>query len=102
MNNFPQYPTAKQVLASPVDFKISTLETIHLWKRLCLKQYRIADTNQKLELLEHLVEMLAGTYEKPVKIIKGKEYCYFTKTKVISLDSNHASILSTLHEFGHH
>ena len=97
-----RYPTAHEVMSTPVDFRVSVLITIEEWKNNFLKVYRESNTDTKLNLLSALLIRLSKIYEKPVSVEYGRQYCYMPHKKTIILDEKHASIISSLHEFAHH
>lgn len=99
----PRYPTAKQVMSDPVDFRVKTLEIMHEWKKEHLKGWKEKDIGTKFVVLGFLIEMLGDTYDKPVKgFIASDHYAYDPEEQTILYDVSHPSIISTLHEFGHH
>lgn len=100
------YPTKEEILAK-ISYKI---KPIHLWLTQTWKDtrgfrdWKNLDKEDKTTTLIHLVDLLNLSVPRKERAItiKGKTYCYTPKTKTITLDRNNPSILSTLHEYGHH
>ena len=61
-----------------------------------------ASTEEKGILLARLVNYLDDNSSDLAKVKYGSQYCYQPDTQTIYLDRNNPSIVSTLHEFGHH
>lgn len=89
-------------MSKEVPFKPETIEVLTSWKKTLYSDWKHITPLMKLTTLLLLIEALAKKYNKPVEITLGDSYCYNTDTKTILLDRNHPSIISTLHEFGHH
>lgn len=101
-----RYPTKEEILG--ISYK---LKPIHVWLTLTwkksqdFKNWKKLVKENKTTTLIHLVDLLNLSLpikERVKQTIKGNIYCYTPANKKITLDRNNPSIMSTLHEFGHH
>jgi len=98
------YPTKEQILTVKPRIKTSIKKATLIWKKNNLKEWKNLSQKEQLNRLERLIIWLNWTNDKKdnLKIKLGKEYQYNPQTQTIYLDKNHASIISALHELGHH
>ena len=97
------YPSKKEILQEKPTFKDGVIEITKLWKKTAFKGWNKKEKWIKLESLGLLIEALSVLHKKgSPRIILGEMYYYNPKEKIICLDANHPSIISTLHEFGHY
>ena len=97
-----KYPTKEEILKIPVSFKDKTHEVIKVWSKKYLPEWKVQNTKWKHMALFALIQGLCKAYDKPCNIQSGDEYAYGTSNGTLYVDKNKASILSVLHEFGHH
>ena len=69
------------------------------WKKRFWKGWNTRPAEEKLQALTSLIQLLTCL---EVNIKEGAKYRYFSDTQTIELDSQHPSLVSTLHEIGHH
>lgn len=97
------YPTKEQILERPVKFRKEILDTIRSWK---VEYYTKGkwQTGNKNDAIRMLLKKLSDAYNKPVELSMGTgtEPSYSPIESLITLDSTRPSIISALHEFGHH
>lgn len=101
----PIYPTKEEILTNPPKIKASTIQIVKDWKIRNWPQYRNQTNNSKSIIIAHLLIELSRHYEKPVSISQVSSIsasAYNPITKTIILDPNKPSIISALHELGHH
>lgn len=99
------YPTKEQILSAPYKIKELDKGSINAWKKMCyIDKWKKADTKGRIIYLGILLGILNnGRKANPLKgVTLGHVYAYSPKSKVIMLDKRNPSILSTLHEYGHH
>jgi hypothetical protein len=105
------YPTKEQILNHHIDIKQAYINTISHWKIFCyLKRWKKSNNQIKLKDLETLlwdleIHNFLYSPDKTIKLLDvqyGTDYHYDSENHIIVLDSNHPSIISTLHEFAHH
>jgi hypothetical protein len=107
------YPTKEQILAEIEKIGVSQeeLALTRRWKEKTYdKQWKGYSTKEKLDCLAELIFWLDG-FSFPGALVRNRletvnresyQYSYNPRKKTINLDMNHPSILSTLHEYGHH
>jgi hypothetical protein len=96
------YPTREEILARELKFKRGTLAAAKAWKRDHYDgQWAAKTVEQKLASLCELVDVLDGG-RRTVRVTVGDLYCYHPATRTITLDGRRPSIVSTIHEMGHH
>jgi hypothetical protein len=98
------YPAAAEIMAEPIpEFDYDVINVMTLWKKTYFdKQWRKANKNEKIMALTVLLKVLEMAYGYKITISAEGRYCYYPKLKMVGIDINNPSILSTLHEFGHH
>lgn len=94
------YPTKKEILSKPFVFTKEILDMTANWKKIYLKNIKKKTENEKLTEITILLLLIAGP-AKPA-ILLGTKYCYDTVGKTVFLDKTRASVISALHELGHH
>jgi len=98
------YPTKKEILDNltvPMEMAVRSLKLWFKHKWVPIKKEKEL---VKFKALKRLIENMAIIYKKPVRCIYKPEAdsCYYNlHLKTIFLN-NSLSILSSLHEFGHH
>ena len=97
-----RYPTPEKIMAVPVNFKPETIEDVKVWAKKYLHGWKTQQIGYKRIALVALIQGLSNVYNKPCNSITSDEYAYDPESQTIHLDEDKASILSTLHEFGHH
>ncbi len=96
------YPTKEEILARPLLFKRETLLAVKAWKVEHFDgQWGTKTLEQKLASLCALVDILDGG-RRTVRVTIGDHYSYWPDLRMIMLDGGRPSILSTIHEMGHH
>lgn len=97
------YPTQEEILAKKPKFRKGTIHAVKAWKKEYIKGWKFRTNEEKIRLLKTLIKSLEDIYEKPVKdVVASNDDMYDTKDKAIYLNADKPSIISTLHEFGHH
>jgi len=88
------YPTKEYILSHPIRHKREVV--------VCFKKWKEKNKIRKYQQIKWLLHQLAKIYNVPisVKFDKNQLPHYNTQTKIISLKNN--SIITALHEFGHH
>ena len=98
------YPNKKEILDNLPPIKKETLEAVIKWKEKVWKQTRKKSEEDKFFALTNLIKTIAATYRKPVAVNYRPSIdscCYNVFKKTIFLNKS-LSILSSLHELGHH
>lgn len=98
------YPTKKQILQKPFPLDPIVLAVAAIWKLGYLKKLAAKDQKQRLKEIQLLLDLLAAklTPARSPRIALGETYCYHPASQTIYLDKTHASVISALHELGHH
>ena len=97
------YPTKEEILETPVKFRKGTILIVKLWKTTAFKNWKLSTTGDKLEKLTELTKALSKIYRiKPPTMVPYSVYAYEPETQSILVDIANPSIISTLHELGHH
>jgi hypothetical protein len=98
----PNYPTKEQILEREHLFKPELLRAVKAWK---MEHYNgswsTMTLEQKLASLCALVDVLDGG-QRTVRVTIGSLYCYQPGSRTIAIKGDNPSILSTIHEMGHH
>jgi hypothetical protein len=98
------YPTREEIMSEEQKFKGELLKQIKQWKRETWSAAKLGGEDPKFLALQGLVQIMATAYNLPVKTVYTPELdscCYIPMTTTICI--NHTlSIISTMHEFGHH
>ncbi len=99
------YPTKKQILAvNPKIKSVIKLATL-AWKEEYLKNWKNLDKKEKISRLKILIYWINWANHKRhdnLKIKIGDTFQYDPNKQTIYIDGNNPSILSSLHELGHH
>lgn len=102
----PHYPTKEEILKTEYKFKPEILRFAKLWKKVVWNKWRHSNYENKETAIMALIYGLALLYKKPVRIITASDYyCYYAKNKTINIPpcwKTKPSIISSLHELGHH
>jgi hypothetical protein len=98
------YPESTEILAEPLpEYGHDVLNCLTMWKKAFFnKRWSQSEKREKTEALELLLKMMAMIYCYKVNIMIGDTYCYYPRLQTIEMDADSPSILSALHEFGHH
>lgn len=97
------YPTKEEILVKKPKFKKGTIHVVKAWKRNNIKGWKYKTAEEKFKALKSLIKGLEDVYENPVKeVIAGDDDMYDVKDKSIYITKDRPSIISALHEFGHH
>lgn len=98
-----KYPTKEKILRKEVRYPRGLIAIVKKWKQKNFKNWATKANSDKFVALADLLDELGRFYNRPLQYIKlDDQYCYLMEAKAIWMDKNHPSILSTLHEFGHH
>ncbi len=100
------YPTPEEIVAfPPPKFKKSTIEHLRAWNRVRKILIKTEDADGRIwdesSVQRILLLQLARLYGKPVRVIFKKRYAYSIDKRTIMIGEK-PSIISALHEFGHH
>lgn len=100
------YPTKEEIL-DPKNIpsnQNNDLEIIKAWKKKFYKEWKKKNNITKFIFIKFLIEKLAEHHKKKCQILPSKNHnnYYVQKEKNIYLDLQNPSILTALHEFGHH
>ena len=99
------YPTKEQILSVKPKIKSIIKTAILAWKDIYLKNWKNLSKETQIERLEILIWWICWTnnfHDKNLKIKIADIYQYDPRTKTIYIDKEHPSIISVLHELGHH
>jgi len=99
------YPTKEQILRKDPSVKQIILDVVLSWEINQTQDWSKISNEEKLERLKYLIVniTMVGHQNQPwPNIIIGDAYYYMPTTMKICLDRNKPSIISTLHELGHH
>ena len=97
-----KYPTKEEILENPPMLIAKDIKILIEWKDGNYQSWSKKSINTKWAALETLVESLSKQYNKKSKVKIAKEPMYDPRTQTIFLSETKPSIISTLHEFGHH
>lgn len=97
------YPTKKEILENPPNnIKEDTL-ILDEWKYKNYKGWKEKDVKTKHEALYNLIHQLSRLHGHPCNVTTIDEENYYdTETHTINISKSKPSIISALHEFGHH
>ena len=98
------YPTKEKILEKRPNIKEYDIQTALDWKNICLSlgSWKKASKEEKIENLKTLIIVISGNHNLSIHIELSDEYAYEAALNTIYLDKNNPSILSSLHELGHH
>jgi hypothetical protein len=101
-----KYPTRKEIEAGLEEFEPNdeSLHAIKKWKkRMYINSWHKANNKEKITALQTLLYCFGIMTKVTLFYCEiGNNYCYIPLTKTIRLDKDHPSIISALHELGHH
>jgi len=99
-----KYPTKEKIMEKQIKFRKETIAAVKKWKEKYTPLYKLK-REQRFQALQSLVKTLENIYEKPISTVVYKKnlpsYCYDPMARKIYMNKR-LSIISTLHEFGHH
>lgn len=96
------YPTKEEILARPLLFKRELLAATKAWKAEHYDgSWATKTQEQKIASLCTLVDVLDNG-RRSVKVSIGLVYRYFPAQRLLEIDGRNPSIISTIHEMGHH
>ena len=98
------YPTRKEILDNLTAPNEGAVKLLKEWTKSSWKLAKTNGEQAKINSLKVLINYLAKIYKKPVRCVyepEASSCCYNIHLKTIFLN-NSLSILSSLHEFGHH
>lgn len=97
------YPTKEEILSNPPSNIETDIRILAEWKEENYKDWKNKTLNMKWKALEELLQELAKHYSHPCKIeVNDSRNYYDPNTQTINLSDEKPSIISSLHEFGHH
>lgn len=105
------YPTKKEILKERPEIPQKIIDVTLSWKKQFIKGWKNQPLEYRMANLEVLIWMLAITQSAitnqkrltlQVERRHSYEYAYDPKRKIIYLDKEHPSIISTLHELAHY
>ena len=94
------YPSKEEILKTPFKISQKIIKITTDWKKVYLKGLKQKTTKDKLKEITTLLYLLTGSREPVVKL--GTSYGYDLVGMVLFLNKNRASLVSALHELGHH
>jgi len=95
------YPTPGEILAKePIEFAFFT-ERLQTWRDKHFAHWKSRDSEDQIMALVALVHIMCEGDPPGVDPEHGR-YAYLHEEAIIFLDPSNPSILSTLHEIGHH
>lgn len=94
-----------KILEEPApEFKTLTIKVLKLWKKIHFKNWKNFSPEEQLLKLRFLITVLylAEENNEPIpKVEDSYKYAYNPSRNTVYLDTEHPSIISTLHELGH-
>ena len=98
----PNYPTKEEILAREHLFKRELLANLKQWKREHYNgSWGTKTLEQKVASLVEMVDVLDDR-QRTVRVTVGEIFRYFPGQRTLEIDGRNPSIVSTLHEMGHH
>ncbi|MFA6325473.1 MAG: hypothetical protein WCX46_04580 [Candidatus Paceibacterota bacterium] len=98
-----KYPTKEEILSNPPILDEKLIEIVKIWKNVEMKNWNKKENWEQFISLEILTEIISALLKKKApKFLIGNEYSYTPKHKIITIDIDKPSIISILHELGHH
>lgn len=105
MNNKTQYPTKDEILSNPPEILKEEIYYFLDWKKEnFIKKWSKTSTSEKTKTINNLIINLSKLKNKEIPNIEWGNYedCYNPQTKTIFLNFHKISIITALHELGHH
>lgn len=108
MTNHTKYPTKEEILAELYELSDETYKTIRKWKKMYFDgKWKDADELTKFHCLQELIARICVSLEYPQPIFETRqqEWHYVSgefEGGIIVGEIGKPSIISTLHELGHH
>lgn len=103
------YPTKEKILAKNPNIEQKFIEITKLWKHNYFRKWSSKSKIEKRNNIELLIWILAMAADamkikssKKLQLAEGIEYAYNTKKQTIIFERGNPSIISALHELGHH
>jgi len=97
------YPTKEEILKKRPAIRTDTKNVIKKWKSKNYKGWKDIKKSEKNKRLKKLIKLISKAEKKPSPKIKFRDIAaYNPKKKTIILQTKKPSIVSTLHELGHH
>lgn len=97
------YPTKKEILENPPNNIKDDILILEEWKSINYKGWKEKKTIDKHEALYNLINELSKMHGHHCEIQNTDEENYYDNEKhTINISKNNPSIISALHEFGHH
>ena len=98
-----RYPIKEKILAHMPIFRIGMFNIMMKFKEQAMPRWKKFGPALQFTALILLVDDISDLYKKPVLHFEaGNRYTYDRATQTIMYDCNHPSIVSFLHELGHH
>jgi hypothetical protein len=96
------YPTRDEILAGLYTPTEKERLALKIWKGTHYKDWSLQSKYYKILNLENLIVELSAEHNSPVVVSAGHKWAYYPDLKMILTDQDNPSIISALHEFGHH
>lgn len=99
----PTYPTPEKIMEKEIKFKKETVKIVKDWKKANFKGWKTKSNEEKISKIIELLESLKSFYQINPLTFDGSAgiYSFMPTEKIINLDHNNPSIISSLHEFAH-
>lgn len=100
-----KYPTKEEIFAELYELNDETFKKVREWKRNYFNgKWKTTDEITKFHCLYELVGAICESLniEPPTLTVHQAGWCYDTESKIIWGEIGRPSIISTLHELGHH
>lgn len=101
-NNKYMYPTKEEIFKTPIKINKKILKIMEEWKTFVFDNPKNKTNDKKFFEIFSLLTLIKMKCNKPFAVILGEAYKYNPTSKTITLDHKHPSIISALHELGHH
>ena len=99
------YPTKEEILKNLMLPDEDERKVITKWKEenYIKGQWKKKNNQEKLDALKDLIiELNIANREEPIHIVEGGMWAYMPNQNTITMDVGRPSIISALHELGHH
>lgn len=100
-----KYPTKEEILDNLYEINDITFKAVRKWKRSYFNgKWKTTDEITKFHCLQELIGMICESIntEMPILSMHQGGWCYDPNNKTIYGEIGRPSIISTLHELGHH